>query len=368
MVTMKHMSAKSVSTILCATLLSFAAITAGCAPSQAQTSDLFARKNLNILVGVEAGGTADTVVRKFAIHLRKHLSGSPSVVVQNMAGAGSNLVFNYYAEKGAPDGLTIVYSSYQALAQALGDASLRARFEDFEFLGGISDTRVTYGRTDMIPGGLKTPADIMKADKAVAGSFSNTDFEGTLSHLSLDVLGVSHRMISGYRGGSDIFLAMQRGEVHLHNTSIGTFRTRSANFIKAGDGMGIYYLAAQNPDGKFERNALITEMPAFPDLYQQIHGKPPAGKQWDALNWLTLQTGELSYAAFALRGTKPEMLAALREAFSRTAADPEFIADSVATNGIPYRFVPVEKGDSIIRALSSVSPDILDTLRASMKR
>ncbi len=345
-----------------------AALAFGAAPSLAQDTDLLAGKTLNILVGVESGGTADTAVRKFAQHLRKHLPGAPSVVVKNMTGAGSNLVFNYYAEKGAPDGLTIVYSSYQPLAQALGDGSLRARFEDFEFLGGISDTRVTYGRTDTIPGGLKTPADIIKAKDAVAGSFSNTDFEGTLSHLSLEALGVSHRMISGYRGGSDIFLAMQRGEVHLHNTSIGTFRTRSARYIQSGDGMGLYYLAPQGPDGRFEKNPEITEMPAFPDLHQQIHGRQPSGPTWDALNWLTLQTGELAYAAFALRGTKPEMLGALRGAFSRTAVDPEFIADSVALNGIPYRFVPVEKGNRIIRALSGVTPEVLDTLRASMKR
>ena len=341
-----------------------------CATSdvKAQTAEAYPHKVLNILVGVEAGGTADTVVRKFALHLRKHLPGAPSIVVQNMTGAGSNLVFNYYVEKGAPDGQTIVYSSYQALAQALGDASLRARFENFEFLGGISDTRVTYGRTDMIPDGMKVPTDIMKVKDAVAGSFSNSDFEGTLSHLSLDVLGVSHRMVAGYRGGSDIFLAMQRGEVQLHNTSIGTFRARSAAFIKSGEGMGLYYLAPTRDGGDYERNPLITEMPAFPDLFKEVHGKQPSGPKWDALNWLTLQTGELAYAAFALRGTKPEVLSALRTAFAQTAEDPEFIADSVATNKIPYRFASVEKGDRIIKALSTVSPAILDTLRESMKR
>ncbi len=349
-------------------LLQLVTVTIAASPARAQIPDLFAHKTITILVGVEAGGTADTVVRKFSIYLRKHLPGSPNVIVQNMTGAGSNLVFNYFSEKGAPDGLTLVYSSYQALAQALGDPSLHTRFENFEFLGGVSDTRVTYGRTDMVPGGLQTPADIMKASNAVAGSYSNTDFEGIISDLSLSVLGVSHRMISGYRGGSDIFLAMQRGEVQLHNTSIGTFRTRSAAYIKSGEGMGIYYLAAQGADGDFERNPLITEMPAFPDLYQQIHGKRPAGPAWDALNWLTLQTGELAYAAFGLRGTRPEVLSALRTAFAQTAEDPEFIADSVALNRIPYRFVTLAKGDAIIHSLQTVSPEILQTLRAATNR
>src|SRR5262249_13888085 len=155
-----------------------------------------------------------------------------------------NVVFNYLAERAAPDGLTIVYNSYQALSQALGDRSLRARFENLEYLGGISDTRVNYMRVDAVPGGAKKPADIMKTNNLAVGAYNNADVGGMLSHLALDVLGVKHKIIVGYRGGSDIFLAMQRGELQFHNTSIGTFRTRSAAFIKSGEGIAVYYLAS----------------------------------------------------------------------------------------------------------------------------
>ena len=347
-------------------LLALAAGCVGPMRALAQTTDFFAGKTLTILVGVQVGGTADTVVRRFSDFLRKHIPGNPTIIVQNMTGAGSNVVFNYFAERAAPDGLTITYSSYQALAQALGDPSLRARFENFDFLGGVSDTRVGYMRTDTIKGGMKTPADIMKADTVVVGTYSNTDFEGTLSKLSLDVLGVKHKEVVGYRGGSDIFLAMQRGEVQFHNTSLGTFRTRSAAFVKSGEGMGVYYLATVGADGHFEKNEFVKEMPAFPDLYQQVHGKAPTGKSWDALNWLTAQTSELAYAAFAPHGVAAGPLAILRKAFVEAAADPEFIAQSVATNGIPYSFVTVERGNAIIRSLAQVSPDVLSALRASM--
>jgi tripartite-type tricarboxylate transporter receptor subunit TctC len=336
--------------------------------ASAQTPTFYAGKTLTILVGVQVGGTADTVVRRFADHLRKYIPGAPTIIVQNMTGAGSNLVFNYFAEKAPADGLTMVFSSYQALAQALGDQSLRARFENFEFLGGVSDTRVSYMRTDAVPGGLKVPADIMKSPDLVVGSYSNTDFEGTLSNLSLEVLGVKHRMVVGYRGGSDIFLAMQRGEVQLHNTSLGTYRTRSAAFVKSGEGRGVFYLATVDPDGTVHKNASVTEMPSFPELYQQVHGKPPSGNGWDALNWLVSQTSELAYAAFAPRGTPAEPLAILRKALSETAADPEFIEQSIRLNGLPYSFVPVERGNAIVRSLADVPPAILDALRATMNR
>jgi tripartite-type tricarboxylate transporter receptor subunit TctC len=335
-------------------------------PAAAQPAGGYAGKTLKVLVGLQVGGTADTAVRMFSNYLSRHLPGKPSVLVENMAGAGSNLVFNYLAEKAIPDGLTIVYSPYQALAQALGDKSLRARFENFEFLGGISDTRVAYIRSDAVAGGARKPSDILRADNLIVGAYTHTDFESTLSHLSLSVLGVKHKLVVGYRGGADIFLAMQRGEVQFHSTSIATYRTRNADFIKSGLGIGVYYLVSANADGTFEPNRHITDVPAFPELYREVHGKPPSGDNWEALNWLTAQTSELAYAAFAPRGTSAEALAGLRAAFKAAAGDPEFIEKSISTNGIPYTFVDVERGRAVIRSLADVSPAVLNALRISM--
>ena len=80
------------------------------------------------------------------------------------------------------------------------------------------------------------------------------------------MLGVKHKWIVGYRGGNDVFLAMQRGEIHVHSTSITTFRGRNAAFVKSGDGVGIAYLVPVDDKGRYEISKFITEMPAFPDL------------------------------------------------------------------------------------------------------
>jgi tripartite-type tricarboxylate transporter receptor subunit TctC len=335
-------------------------------PAAAQRDSFYSGKTLRVLVGVQVGGTADTLVRMSSEYLRRHIPGNPTVVVENMVGAGSNIVFNYLAEKAAPDGLTIAYSTYQPLAQALGDKSLRARFESFEYLGGVSDTRLSYMRSDAVPGGAKKPSDIMKAKDLVVGSYTHTDFEGMLSHLSLEILGVPHKIVVGYRGGADIFLAMQRGEVQFHSTSLGTYRTRNANFIKSGQGIGVYYLTSVGQKGDFARNEFALDTPAFPDLYREVHGRLPAGDGWDALNWLTTQNSELAYGGFAPRGTPPEMVSLLRAAFDLTAKDPDFIQRTIATNGIPYSFVNVERGRAIIQSLAEVSPGVLKALRTSM--
>jgi hypothetical protein len=229
----------------------------------------------------------------------------------------------------------------------------------------MGDIRVNYMRADAVPGGVRMPRDIKNAENLIVGanSIGITDFSGVLASLSLTVLGVKHKMIGGYRGGADIFLAMQRGEVQFHNTSIGTFRTRSGSFISSGAGLGVSYLVPVDKDGRFEKNKHITEMPAYPDLYREIHGRLPSGPLWQAFNWFTNQTGEMTYVGLAPRGTPAAALAALRRGFELAAGDPEFIKASVKRNGIPYAYVGVAKGEAILRALNDVSPTVLRTLR-----
>ena len=337
------------------------------APAAAQTDEFYAGKTLRMLVGVEAGGTVDTMARLFVGYLRKHIPGNPAVVVQNMPSAAGVGATNFVYEKAQPDGLTILFNSWDPLAQVLGDQGMRARYENFEFVGGVGDIRVIYGRSDMIPGGVKKPTDIMRADNVILGSLNYTNQSGLLPHLALNVLGVKHRMIVGFRGGAGVFLAMQRGEVNIHSTSIATFRGRSGAFIKSGEGVGFAYLVPVDGSGHYARNKLITEMPAFPDLYREVHGRMPAGPTWDAFNWLTNQIGELTYIAVAPPRTPAAPLAALRKGFEGVARDAAFEQDMLARQGIPYSHIGAEQGRAIFRALADVSPDVVGALRAATK-
>ena len=337
------------------------------AAAQAQPApESFTGKTLTIIVGVDAGGTVDTFVRLLAPHLKKHVPGNPAILVQNMLGAGGLVATNFLAERAAKDGLTIGYQNWDPLAQALGNQGLRTRYDRFEYLGGTSDTRVNYARVDSIPGGIKTPADIVKAQGIAVGAYSNTDISGLLAKMSLEVMGVPHKFITGYRGGQDIFLALQRGEVQYHNTSITSFRTRAGPFVKSGIGTGISYLNTLDAQGRFEPNRDITEMPAFTELYAQINGRPPSGPSWDALSWLVQVFGDVAFMGLAPPGTAPAALTALRRGFEGAILDPEFVEQSTRINGLPYPFVPVERGRAIIKALADVSPAVLDTVRRSI--
>jgi hypothetical protein len=252
------------------------------------------------------------------------------------------------------------------MGQVLGDQALRARYQDFAFLGGNGDIRIVYMRSDAVPGGMTKPADIARADNLVLGALNSTDQSGLLPHLMLDVLGIRHKMIVGYRGGSDVFLAMERGEVQIHSTSISAFFTRNVDFIGSKQGIGVSYLVPVETDGSYQRTALLPGIPAFPDLYKEIHGRMPAGASFDALNWLTQQVGELTYVAFAPRGTPAAAVAALRKGFGEACSDPDFVRDSVARNKIAYSCIGVARGESVLHSLAEVSPQVVRTLRASV--
>jgi len=335
-------------------------------PASAQPADYYAGKTLRVIVGLEAGGTVDTFARTFSTYLRRHIPGSPTIIVQNMPGAGGKTATNHVFERAAPDGLTILYGPWDPLAQALGDQGLRARYEKFEFLGGTGDIRVVYARRDAVPGGIKTPADIVKADNVALGALNNTDISGLLPHLALNVLGVRHRVVVGYRGGNDVFLALQRGEVQVHSTSITTFRGRNAAFVKSGDGVGIAYLVPVDAGGRHETSKFIAEMPAFPDLYKQVRGAMPSGAMWNALNWLTNQTGELTFVGLAPPATDAAAVGILRKAYAAAAADPDFIKESTKRYGLPYSYIGVERGRGVFQSLAGVQPDVLKTLRGAI--
>ena len=337
------------------------------AVARAQSDAFYAGKTLVIIVGLAPGGSADNFVRMFSPYLKKHIPGHPNIVVQNMPGAGGVLAFNYIFEKARPDGMTIIYSQWDPLAQALGNQALRARYDQYEYLGGISDIRVDYMRVDAVPGGARRPADIMKAKDIVIGAYASTDVAGTLAHLSLEALGVPHKVVTGYRGGADVFLAMQRGEVNFHNTSLATYRTRSKSFITSGEGIGIAYFTPSDADGNFEKSPHVIDMPAFQELYKEVHGHLPSGPLWDAFNWAVQQFGELNFIGLAPPGTPEPALAALRKGIEDAMKDPEFVAESTARNGLPFDYVGLERGKAVFRALSEVSPQILGTLRASIE-
>jgi tripartite-type tricarboxylate transporter receptor subunit TctC len=343
----------------CMTTATASALAAVAMAAPVHAANFYDNKTITIMVGLAPGGTVDTLARQFAQTWQNYIPGKPTMVVKNMTGGGGMKATNYVYEAAPKDGTVLYYGTWIPVAQALHYPGFKAHYEKFNYIGGVGDTRVVYARTDTIPGGLKKPADIMKAKVVWLGGNAATGSAHLSGRIPLDVLGVPYKQIVGYRGGSDIFLAMESGEVQVTATSIGTFRTRSGSFIKSGKGIGLFYLVPVEADGTFERNKYIPEMPAFPDLYKEVHGKMPSGPTWEALNWFTNLIGTMEYIGLAPPGTPKQAVADLRTGFDKLSKDPEVNKKGMERNGVPYEWVPVPKGEKVIRTLADTDPKVL---------
>ena len=251
-----------------------------------------------MIVGLEAGGTVDTFARTFSSYLRKHIPGNPTIIVQNMPGAGGKTATNHVFERAAPDGLTILYGPWDPLAQALGDQGLRARYEKFEFLGGTGDIRVVYARRDAVAGGIKSPADIVKAETVGSARSTTPTFPGCCRISRCACSGSSTSWSSAIAAATTCSWRCSAARSTCTRPASRPSAAATPQFVKS-DGIGIAYLVPVDGNGRYETSKFITEMPAFPDLYKQVHGKMPSGAMWDALNWLTNQTGELTFVGLA---------------------------------------------------------------------
>lgn len=341
----------------CGAAFAFAA-----APAQANYYD---GKTIRLIVGLAPGGTADTLTRAFATVWEKNLPGKVQIVVENMPGGGNVKATNYvYRVK--PDGMTILFGPWAPITEVLNDPSLQAKAGKFEYLGGLTDLRVNYVRTDVVPGGMKKASDITKVQNLKLGGNNATGIADLLGRMMYETLGVKYQYVTGFGGGSDIFAAIKRNEVQTANTSISSFRQRAA---ASGDGelFGIAYTTYVRPDGTYDRHPQIKEMPAFPDLYKEIHGKMPEGKMWDAYNWFVGLTGDMSYTAFAPPGTPKAAVEELRAAFNKGCVDNNFVGPLIKRFGIAHDCVSLAEGTRIIKSLSDVKPEVLATFKQIIK-
>jgi tripartite-type tricarboxylate transporter receptor subunit TctC len=192
-----------------AVALGFAVLTLT-APAHAQSAEEFYRgRTVTILVGFTAGGGYDLYARLLGRHIGKHIPGNPTVVVQNMPGAGSMKAVQYVYGVAAKDGLTLATVSRGMVTEPLLNG---ANFDPVKltWLGTItSETSVcATWKTSLV----KNWDDMFKREFSLGGSAVGADPD-TFALIMRNVFGAKVKLVTGYPGGNDINLAMERQEV-----------------------------------------------------------------------------------------------------------------------------------------------------------
>jgi len=311
----------------------------------AGAEDFYRGKQIRLVVGSDAGGGYDAYARLVAKHWPDFIPGNPTFVVQNMPGAAS-LKSVQFLDVGAPaDGTTIVTFNPGLITQSLTTPDkVPVKFLNYAWIGNISeDVRVcfTWHAT-----GIKTFADMLKAEKIVYGNTGIGTSAYTDDRMLAEIFGVKVRMVQGYPGSADKRIAIERGEI---DGDCGGITSLPSDWLPAGK-LAVFMRLSPMPQPGLD--------PAVP------FGGALLGNDIDRRAYDFLVTPQRLGRLFIASGrTPPGRLAALREAFGRMMADPEFLADAGKLN---LGLVPA-RGDQVeseIAAIYATPGDILARAKA----
>jgi tripartite-type tricarboxylate transporter receptor subunit TctC len=188
-----------------------AATTAGSAQSQDAVEQFFRGKTINIYVGSSAGGGYDTYGRLVARHFGRHIPGQPTIVVQNMPGAGSNKAASYLYNVAPKDGTAIGAIFPGAILQPLfGDTTVQHDPSKSIYLGSAnSDVYHCFWRTEAA---AKSFRDALEKE-VVLGASNEGGTTRDLPAMMINLAGAKLRIVTGYAGSKEIGLAVERKEV-----------------------------------------------------------------------------------------------------------------------------------------------------------
>ena len=189
------------------------------APAAAdEVADFYKGKNIHIAIGYGPGGGYDTYTRLVARHIGKHIPGNPTMVVQQMPGAGSRLAANWLYNVAPKDGTALaVIGENSALDQALKAEGIKFDVAKFQWIGNpISDTNITFVMTHT---GLATMDDVLKKGGLICGGTGASSPSILQPTILNNMMNANVKIVSGYPGGGDVNLAMERNEVNCRGSN-----------------------------------------------------------------------------------------------------------------------------------------------------
>jgi tripartite-type tricarboxylate transporter receptor subunit TctC len=328
-------------------------LVSGCLAGTAWAQEPFFKgKTIRIVVGFAAGGGFDTYSRAIARHMTKHIPGNPTIIVENMPGAGSLIAANHVYKVAKPDGLTIGnFGGGLFMQQLKGGAGIEFDAQKFEFLGvPVQDTRAcaftkASGITSMERWmAAKTPVKL--------GATAPGDLVHDAPKILQAALNLPLQLVSGYKGTADIRLAAESGELAGACWGWDSIKATWTRALQSGDAVVIVQMVSKpHPDlpkvplavsyAKTEEARLLIEMGVtVPAITNRPYVLPP--------------------------GTPKERVQILRKAFMETMKDPEFLADAKKSK---FDVDPLdgEEVQKMVAGMFKLPPALVAKLKEALK-
>jgi tripartite-type tricarboxylate transporter receptor subunit TctC len=328
--------------------LALAATFTAAAPACADpVADFYRGKSIALIIGYSPGGGYDAYGRVVARHLGKHIPGNPAVIAQNMPGAGSLRSANYLYNVAPKDGTAIAhFSRGLAMEPLIGTSATQFDARRFSWLGSGTDEVSVCPIWHASP--VKRWADMLTTPFTVGGEGSGSDPD-IFSALLRNAFGAKLKLVSGYPGTAEVALAIERGEIDGRcGWSWSSLKQLKPDWI-AGRKVNLITQLALKKSSELADVPLIFELAATDRQRQMLR--------------LVLSRQSMARPFAAPPDLPADRKLALRLAFERTMADPEFLVEA-KQRGLEVNPVTGSELDQLVGELYQTPADVIAETRA----
>jgi len=310
----------------------------------------FARKTITIYVGYTPGGSYDLYARLIARHLGKHIPGNPTVVAQNMPGAGSMKAANYIYQVAPKDGTALgVIVESAALEQVLGNTAAQYDAAKFTYVGRVATSNNVFMQWHTSK--VQSIADSQRIESTLAGTGPGSIAE-TIPRLFNAIIGTKFRLVSGYPASTEGMLAMERGEVEGASSSWAAVFVSKQNLLREKK---VRIILQTQP----ERHQDLPDAPSITE-----YGNTPEDRQVTALYASGSGVGR---SLLGPPDIPDDRLKVLRDAFSALVKDPDFVADIRKLN-VELDPLPGERVQDLIARTLAVPAAVRERAKVAFGR
>jgi len=307
----------------------------------ADPAEFFKTREVRIVIGQEAGTTYDIYGRNVTRHMAKYLPGKVNFVAVNMPGAGSVVALNHLYNNAAKDGSVIgAINPGGVVVSILRPETAFYDSRKFNWIGSVArETEVIVVRQDTA---VQSLADVLKTEVIVGGTGGASSVLPTMVN---GVLGTKFKVVSGYKGSNEVFLAMQRGEVQgIGSTTLTNLKATQADLMNSKQ-IRIIGQYGLSPDAN---------LPGVPTVMDLVTDQ----EQRDVFR-LVLTRQELGRVMLAPPGVPADIVAAYRSAFDKAMVDAEF-RDEVVKRSMDYDPQNAAQIEKLVADLYTALPAVVE--------
>lgn len=310
-------------------------------------AEFYRGKRINMFIGYSAAGGYDLYARLLARFMGEHIPGKPTIVPQNMPGASSRLAANWVYNVAPKDGTVIATISQSTpLDQVLGQAGIQFDARRFHWIGNmIVVNNVMYVTGDT---GVKSIDDV-KSKTVAVGATGASSPSVIYPQVSNNLFGTKFRIVSGYGGGGDIRLAIDRGELNGRGSdSWASVKATTLDWVQTGKIRILFQVG-------LKREPDLPDVPLWSEL-----AKDPKQRQTIEI----LSNDVILGRPFVVAPEVPaDRVAALRRAFDLAMKDPQLVEQA---NKAKMDLNPLD-GATLQREVErtlSAAPEVVETVKA----